>query len=60
MSLAAADISDQESMCAEEAMSSTGEPAAKRARIEMKPYTEINLSEFALKDKGKGKNGHMA
>ena len=60
MSLAAADISDQESMCAEEAMSSTGEPAAKRARIEVKPYTEINLSEFALKDKGKGKNGHMA
>ena len=60
MSLAAADISDQESMCAEEAMSSTGEPAAKRARIEMKPYTEINLSEFTLKDKGKGKNGHMA
>ena len=62
MSLAAADISDQacQSECAEEAMSSTGEPAAKRARIEIKSYTEIDLSEFALKDKGKGKNGHLA
>ena len=60
MSLAAADISDQESVCASEAMSSTGEPAAKRARIEVKPYTEINLSEFTLKDKGKGEKGHLA
>jgi hypothetical protein len=51
MSLAAADISDQESMCAEEAMSSTGEPTAKRARIEIKPYAELDLSEFCLKKK---------
>lgn len=62
MSVVAADISDQacQSECAEEAMSSTGEPAAKRARIEVKPYTEIDPSELALKDKGKGKNGHLA
>ena len=62
MSVVAADISDQacQSECAEEAMSNTGEPAAKRARIEVKPYTEIDPSELALKDKGKGKNGHLA
>ena len=41
-------------------MSSTGEPAAKRARIEITPWTEIDLQEFALKGKDKGKNGHLA
>ena len=41
-------------------MSSTGEPAAKRARIEIKPWAEIDLQEFAPRDKGKGKNGHLA
>ena len=36
------------------------EPASKRARIEVKHFGEIDLSEFALKDKGKGQNGHIA
>ena len=42
-------------------MSTAEERSTKRARIEIKPYTELDLSEFTLKNKGKGTNGgHMA
>jgi hypothetical protein len=33
------------------------EPVVKRARIEVKPFQEINLNQFILKNNGKGKNG---
>ena len=33
------------------------EPAIKRARIEVKPFQEIDLGQFVLKNNGKGKNG---
>ena len=33
---------------------------SKRARIEVKSFENLQLSEFTLKDKGKGKNGHQA
>ena len=41
-------------------MASTDERPTKRTRIGVKPYSEIDLEEFALRDKGKGKNGHLA
>ena len=34
------------------------QPAAKRARIEVKSFQEIDLAKFTLKNNGKGKNGH--
>ena len=34
--------------------------ASKRARIDVKRFDEIQINDFTLKDKGKGKNGHMA
>ena len=62
--MSAADIVDQASECSEAAMATDGsetmERPTKRTRIEIKPYNEIDLSQFALKDKGKGKNGHVA
>ena len=62
MSVAA--ISDQlcPSECSEEAMASIDERPTKRARAEIQilSYRQINLQEFTLKDKGKGKNGHIA
>ena len=62
MSSAAVDISDQAfSQHSDEAMSSvTEERPAKRACIDISNYDDVDLSEFALKDKGKGKNGHLA
>jgi len=33
------------------------EPVTKRARIEVKPFQELNLDQFVLKNNGKGKNG---
>jgi hypothetical protein len=35
------------------------ERATKRARIEVKPFTELDLKEFSLRDKGKGANGRI-
>ena len=55
--MSAAAISDQacHSECSDaDAM----QPAAKRARIEVTPFQEIDLDKFALKNNGKGKNGH--
>ena len=62
MSSAAVDISDQAfSQHSDEAMSSvTEERPAKRACIDISNYDDVDLSEFTLRDKGKGKNGHMA
>ena len=34
------------------------QPSAKRARIEVKSFQEIDLAKFTLKNNGKGKNGH--
>ena len=34
--------------------------ASKKARIDVKRFDEIQINDFTLKDKGKGKNGHMA
>ena len=49
------------SECLDGDMSTAEERSTKRARIEIKPFTELDISEFTLKDKGKGKNGgHMA
>ena len=49
------------SECLDEAMSTAEERSTKRDSIEIKPFTELDISEFTLKDKGKGKNGgHMA
>ena len=50
------EFSDEDSAMANNA----AEPASKRARIEVKHFSELDLSEFTLKDKGKGKNGHIA
>ena len=38
----------------------TEERPIKRTRIDISSYDEVDLSQFALKDKGKGKNGHVA
>ena len=35
------------------------ERVTKRARIEVKPFTELDLKEFSLRDKGKGANGRI-
>ena len=55
--MSTADFADQASECSEAAMASEGsetmERPTKRTRIEIKPYNEIDLSQFALKDKGK-------
>ena len=54
--MSAAAISEQAcpSECSDtEAM----EPVVKRARIEVKPFQELNLDHFILKNNGKGKNG---
>ena len=59
-STAAISVKRCPSECSDAAMSTAEERSTKRARIEIKNYTELNLSEFTLKDKGKGKNGgHM-
>ena len=34
------------------------EHATKRARIAVKPFQDIDLDKFVLKNNGKGKNGH--
>ena len=62
MSSTAVDISDQAvSEHSNEAMSSvTEERPTKRACIDISNYDDVDLSEFTLRDKGKGKNGHMA
>ena len=60
-STAAISVKRCPSECSDADMSTAEERSAKRARIEIKPYTELDLSEFTLKNKGKGKNGgHMA
>ena len=43
-------------------MANIDERPAKRARAEFDilPYRQIDMEQFALKDKGKGKNGHVA
>ena len=62
MSSSAVDISDQAaSEHSNEAMSSvTEERPIKRTRMDISNYDDVDLSQFVLKDKGKGKNGHMA
>ena len=45
------------SECSEEAMAE--ERVSKRARIEVKPFGDVDISQFALKNKGKGKNGGL-
>ena len=60
-STAAISIKRCPSECSDAAMSTAEERSTKRARIEIKPFTELDISEFTLKHKGKGKNGgHMA
>ena len=53
-------ISDPECEDCSEGPAMATEGPTKRARIEVKPFEDIDLSKIALKDKGKGKQGHIA
>ena len=54
--MSAAAISEQ--VCPSECSDTEAmEPVTKRARIEVKPFQELNLDLFVLKNNGKGKNG---
>ena len=44
------------SVCSDEAM----EPAAKRARIEVKAFNQVDLETFTLKNNGKNTNGNKS
>ena len=49
-------FSDQ-ACCSECADTDAMQPAAKRARIEVKAFKDLDLTQFVLKNNGKGKNG---
>lgn len=49
-------FSDQ-ACCSECTDTDAMQPAAKRARIEVKTFKDLDLSKFVLKNNGKGKNG---
>jgi hypothetical protein len=53
-------FADQASECSEEAMAEQGSSKRARREIDVKPFSQLDLTQIKMKDNGKGKNGHLS